>query len=358
MESLEIKSSRGPYLVHFESDLEELIRRLAELTNVVVVVDAAVAEAFAGSLSPLTRGNRWIFIEAKEDEKTLRGCERIFETLVRNNANRESRIIAIGGGIIQDMVTLCAHLYYRGIEWIYVPTTMLAMTDSCVGAKASINFQGFKNQLGVFHSPSEVHICPSFLTTLPEVQLRSGYGEAVKLHFAASPQRFFSLFEKVESEGWRNQSIISIIRASLEIKKTYIEVDEFDKGIRRHLNYGHTFGHALESISDHQIPHGLAICWGMDLINFIALAEGRIEKTLFDAIHVKLKQHFQWRLTDAISVDSLVAATKRDKKSIEGRLSLVMPGPTGALEIVRQDYTDTLTQTLQDYVENYSIVLF
>jgi 3-dehydroquinate synthase len=357
MEPLLIQSSRGPYTVHFEDDLAALASRLGSRSNVLIVLDETVAASFAKKLEPLLSKRPWISIRATEEEKTLGGCEKILEALVKNNANRDTRIIAIGGGIIQDLVTLCAHLYFRGIEWVYLPTTMLAMADSCVGAKASINFQGFKNQLGVFHSPAEVHVCPDFLSTLPEEQLRSGYGEAFKLHFVSSPRRFFDLAEKVQSEGWNNPSLASIIRESLEIKKGYIEADEFDQGIRRHLNYGHTFGHALESITDHGIPHGLAICWGMDLINYLSLTLGRIDEALFGAVHARLRQFFSWKLRTPIALEPLLLATKRDKKSTNGQLSLVMPGAAGALEIVRQDYTGTLSESIQTYLQTYSLVL-
>jgi 3-dehydroquinate synthase len=267
MEPLTINSSRGAYTVNFVPEIETLVQILASIENTFLVLDSTVASLYGVHLKRLLEAKPYVIVVPTEEEKSLAGCETILAGLVAQNADRNTKVIAIGGGIIQDLATMCAHIYFRGISWIFVPTTLLAMADSCIGAKASINFRGYKNQLGVFHSPGQIYISPEFLITVTEDELRSGYGEIFKLHFAGSPEKFFRLAKLVENESWRTPSLGKIIHTSLEIKKAYIEGDEFDTGIRRHLNYGHTFGHALESVTSHRVPHGLAISWGMDLIN-------------------------------------------------------------------------------------------
>lgn len=354
MEPLDIKSSRGVYTVHFAEDIEAMAGDLSRLTDVLVVVDEKVANLYSGKLAPLLA--KAVLVRAAEDNKTLGGCEQILRGLVEKGAGRGSRILAIGGGIIQDLATLSAHLYHRGISWTYVPTTLLAMADSCIGAKASINFEGYKNQLGAFHGPEAVHICTGFLATLPADEIRSGYGEVFKLHFASSPDRFFKLAESVTRDGWLSPAIGGTIRDCLEIKKRYIEADEFDAGIRRHLNYGHTFGHALESVTGHGIPHGLAICWGMDLINFLAAESGRIGQPLFRRAHEVFSALFSYRMSVQIDVDSLIEATKRDKKASGGRMNLVMPGSGGELAIVKEDYTPELSARIRHYLTSFNIV--
>jgi 3-dehydroquinate synthase len=354
MDPLDIKSSRGVYTVHFRDDLANLSGELAGLGDVLVVIDEKVAGLYSGKLSALLP--KAVLVRATEENKTLAGCEQILRGLVARGAGRGTRVLAIGGGIIQDLTTLSAHLYHRGISWLYVPTTLLAMADSCIGAKASINFEGYKNQLGAFHGPDAVFICTEFLATLPVDEIRSGYGEVFKLHFASSTERFFKLAAAVSRDGWLTPAIGATIRDCLEIKKRYIEADEFDAGIRRHLNYGHTFGHALESVTGHAIPHGLAVCWGMDLINFLAADSGRMGQPLFRRAHEVYSSLFSFRMGAPIGFEPLLEATKRDKKAAGGRMNLVMPGPNGELGIVKEEYTPELSMRIRLYLTSFNIV--
>jgi len=356
LESFSVKSAQGVYSVDFDASLERLVQVLTGLPGAVVLIDGNVAHHYRGVLTPLLSTRPTLEIEATEEEKTLEGCARALTFLQVNNATRQTQVIAIGGGILQDIATFCTHVYYRGLKWTYVPTTLLGMADSCIGAKASINFNGYKNQLGVFHSPAAVRICLGFLATLPEVEIRSGYGEIVKLHLAGSRAQFTGLAHTIMAEGWRSARLGEFVRTSLMIKKAVIEVDEFDDGVRRTLNYGHTFGHALESISHHGIPHGLAVAWGMDLINHIAVQKGLLAPADFAEIHALLLARFAWKLPEPIDATALIAATRRDKKSKDGKLTLVLPRAPGALEIVAQDYTPELESWVRHYLSNLSIV--
>jgi 3-dehydroquinate synthase len=356
MDTLEIASAQGPYRVHFGSTIAKLALEAAATSNSRAVVDQQVANLYPEELHELLRLPTTLLVQVSEDEKSLAGCQKILRHLVATNSTKETRLIGIGGGIIQDMVTFCAHVYYRGLQWTYVPSTLLAMADSCIGAKASINFEGFKNQLGVFHSPSEVLICTSFLTTLPDKEISSGYGEILKLHLTDGMASFRILAEELDANGLRNQRLAEFIKKSLGIKKAVIEVDEFDVGLRRTLNYGHTFGHALESISNHSIPHGLAVAWGIDVVNYLAVQQGRLDEGTFMEIHRTLSRHFSWRLGQPIDVGRLLEATKRDKKIKEGKLTLIMPSKSGVLEVVKQQEVNLLPKQIGDYVETLSIV--
>lgn len=233
LEPLSIKSAQGVYPVEFDRTVADLCNALADQPRTLVIIDRNVARLYKGALAPLLHGRPVYEVHATEEEKTLDGCARALEFMQVNNASRQTRVVAIGGGILQDIATFCTHVYYRGLKWVYVPTTLLGMADSCIGAKASINFRGFKNQLGVFHSPAGVRICLDFLASLPDIELASGYGEIVKLHLVGSRERFADLAQTLESGGWRNGRTSEFIRASLEIKKAIIEVDEFDDGLRR-----------------------------------------------------------------------------------------------------------------------------
>ena len=133
-------------------------------------------------------------------------------------------------------------------------------------------------------------------------------------------------------------------------------MDEFDRGLRKTLNYGHTFGHALESVTDHQVPHGFAIAWGMDLINFIALRSGRISENQFTGVHDCLSKIFSFELSMPFDIDELIDATRRDKKSVNGSLRLVVPTREGRFEIVPQEYTPLLRSYISEYILNFNIL--
>ena len=351
MDPLVVQSSQGPYTVGFDRSLGELVAHLGAIQSSVVLVDRSIITHYSVPLRALLESRPVYVIEANEDEKTLEGCARALTFLQQSNASRQTQVIAIGGGIVQDIATFCTHVYYRGLQWTYVPTTLLGMADSCIGAKASINFNGFKNQLGVFHSPSGVRICEAFLATLPDEEVRSGYGEIVKLHLAGSREAFTGMARTLDAGGFRNEQLSGFVRASLLIKKAVIEVDEFDNGIRRTLNYGHTFGHALEAVTHHAVPHGLAVVWGMDLINFIGVKRGLLAQADFDAIHAVFARHYAFALPRPIGAPELLAATRRDKKIKDGRLTLVIPSTPGNLRIVSQAYTPELEGWIADYLE-------
>src|SRR5436190_20932865 len=162
MKRLVIKSGQGNYEVEFLEDVSGLVCLLKAAQKAVVIVDQNVAKLYPEQLSTLTGSLPTLAVPATEDEKTLEGVTRALTFLQKNDCNKQSVIIAIGGGIIQDIVAFAAHVYYRGLKWYFVPTTLLSMADSCIGAKSSINFNGFKNQLGSFHAPARVFICDQF----------------------------------------------------------------------------------------------------------------------------------------------------------------------------------------------------
>jgi 3-dehydroquinate synthase len=273
--SIEIASQMGNYVVHFEDDIGSLIAILSKGEGNIVIVDELVARLYP-SLADRSRFPHLIEVEATEGNKTLGECEAILKFMSENGAHKGTHLIGIGGGIIQDLVTFCAHVYFRGLEWTFVPTTLLGMADSCIGAKASINFLGYKNQLGVFHSPRNVWISTEFLRTLPDSEIRSGYGEIVKLHLIKGPEYWKDLLSSLQSGGLSGREHGASIRASLEIKKAVIEVDEFDRGVRKKLNYGHTFGHALESITNHTESPSLGASISLTTLPIVTAASRRL----------------------------------------------------------------------------------
>ena len=217
-------------------------------------------------LSKLPQIENALIIEIKsgEEYKNISTCNLIWEQLTINNFDRNSLLINLGGGVIGDMGGFCAATYKRGLEFIHIPTTLLAMVDASVGGKLGIDFKGFKNQIGLFNNQKAVLISPEFLETLAENELKSGFAEVVK-HALISDN---SLWVKLKNTPFNELDWESIINTSVQIKNKIVLADPFEKGERKKLNFGHTFGHAIESYyleKGTPISHGEAVFMGMIL---------------------------------------------------------------------------------------------
>ena len=342
---IKIKSGQGDYSVHLFDELQDVVEIIRGLSNVMFVIDKNVADIYPQFNSL----NNKLLVSATESEKTLRGVSKVLDFLQSNNCTKESVVIAVGGGVIQDIVTFASHIYYRGIKWIYVPTTLLSMCDSCIGAKCGINHNDYKNQLGVFYAPSQVLICPKFIDTLTQKDIYSGCGEILKLMLIGSDE----LFYKLNKDGFANPS--DFILPSLDVKKKIIEIDEYEKDLRRILNYGHTFGHSLEFVSQYEIPHGLAVVWGIDVANYISLSKGMMTSLDFNKIHRFIEKYFNYRMSCKISVKDLINGAKRDKKITNGKLNMVLLHKIGDFKIVPVDFDRKLENIVGEYVRDYSV---
>ena len=205
-----------------------------------------------------------IEIKSGEEYKNISTCNFIWEQLTINNFDRNSLLINLGGGVIGDMGGFCAATYKRGLDFIHIPTTLLAMVDASVGGKLGIDFKGFKNQIGLFNNPKAVLISPEFLETLSESELKSGFAEVVK-HALISDN---SLWVKLKNTLFTDLDWEDIIDTSVQIKNKIVLADPIERGERKKLNFGHTFGHAIESYyleKGTPISHGEAIFMGMIL---------------------------------------------------------------------------------------------
>lgn len=357
LESLPIRSAQGNYEVEFIPSLQTLAQSLQKIPNSVTIIDRAVASTYRQPLAPALQNRPVLEVSATEEAKTPSGVLAAWEFFQKSNATKSTELVVIGGGIIQDIAQFAAHNYYRGIRWHFIPTTLLAQADSCIGGKCGINLGPYKNQLGVFHSPSRIGICLEFLKTLSDADVCSGYGEILKLHLTRSSAEWFSdLVANVNQGGWRNPQLSRLIRQSLEVKRGVIEEDEYERDLRRILNYGHTFGHALESISRHQIPHGIAVAWGIDLVNYIAWQTGRIPEKHFETVHQFIETHFKWRLKEPVKADDLIHAIRRDKKVENTTIYLILPAKIGSLQIVPFPLGEELSSLVGKYLKNYHVV--
>ena len=184
-----------------------------------------------------------IEIKSGEEYKNISTCNFIWEQLTINNFDRNALLINLGGGVIGDIGGFCAATYKRGLKFIHIPTTLLSMVDASVGGKVGIDFKGFKNQIGIFNNPNAVLIYPKFLETLDENELKSGFAEVVKHALILDD----SLWLKLKNTPFTDLDWEYIIYTSVQIKNKIVLADPFEKGERKKLNFGHTFGHAIES---------------------------------------------------------------------------------------------------------------
>lgn len=254
--SFEIKADAHAYEVRVDPGAAAAYLR-AESRNAIVICDEIFKDRFADLACPV------VSLPALETNKTLDAAGRLVEAVRAAGMTRKSRIIAVGGGIIQDVACFVASIYMRGISWVYLPTTVLSMVDSCIGGKSSINVGRFKNLAGTMHPPELVLVDTEFAQTLPIEHRSGGLCEAVKILFARSAadfEQYLALKPHPEMAGTELASAVSL---SLKAKQWFIEVDEFDQKERLTLNFGHTFGHAFESASNFAINHGAAVGLGM-----------------------------------------------------------------------------------------------
>jgi 3-dehydroquinate synthase len=357
MQSLLIHSEQDDYQVDFINDLKDIIDRLLTIPKSVLLIDRNVANLYQSALYPLLSSIPTLILDATEEEKTLVGVQKILDFLQKCNCVKQSNVIAIGGGIIQDLTAFSCHLYYRGLKWTFVPTTLLSMTDSCIGAKCGINLNTFKNQLGVFHAPAQIFISPQFLNTLSDLDVQSGYGEILKLLLTGSSNLFKELETNLDNaKSFREANVTQLIYESLKVKKQIIEIDEYETDLRRILNYGHTFGHSLETITQYEIPHGIAVAWGIDVVNYISVRLGILEQETYSHIHKFIEKHFSFSCVSSFSADEIINGTKRDKKVSNDRLNLVVLKEIGELTITPISFDNFLTEVVEEYIKESHVI--
>jgi 3-dehydroquinate synthase len=277
-----------------------------------------------------------IFIEAIEENKCMDTVLSIFDILYKNKFTKINKLIVIGGGIIQDISGFLCGMYKRGIKWVLVPTTMLAMTDSCIGGKVCLN-RGGKNMLGLYVSPSNVVISDLFLKTLDNDMIISGIGESLKLAIIAGNNEVKSFITM-----FNNKDYVGIIKQSLEIKKTIVEYDELERNERRVLNYGHTIGHALEAATNYFIPHGISVLLGMYYINKLF-----IKTNEFDKINEFILSIIPKKYLIKIDIDIIGDYVLSDKKNMGNNVCLIVLEKYGKSKFIFKNIDDLKNELVQ-----------
>lgn len=252
-----VRSFPKNYRVAFFRHISDLLAS-ENFDRVPVIVDVNVYSIFERDFANL-RGP--IFeVSPIESNKSAETALQIVEFLDTNGVNKGSGALAIGGGIVQDLAGFACGIFKRGVPWSYVPTTLLGQADSCVGGKTGLNFNGKKNVVCSFSAPDSVLICPEFIPTLSEADIRCGLGEMFRLAITGGYEAF-ERFEAFLNSG--KPITIDCIADSLSVKKAVVEFDEYELNERRAMNLGHTIGHAVEAATSHKVPHGVSVAFGI-----------------------------------------------------------------------------------------------
>jgi 3-dehydroquinate synthase len=323
-DEMRIDSYKGTYSVVFDATDFKKIDPFIQ-NDYHFIIDEILLDLYPEELRTVGHSNKVIKIKATEENKAIEKVLPVIETLLDQGIRRNHTLVAIGGGIIQDITCFISSTLFRGLNWKFIPTTLLSQADSCIGSKSSINLGTTKNILGTFNPPNEIYISPKFLKSLDKREILSGVGEILKVHAIDGENSFEDLAKNYDDIFRHDEVLLKYTQRALQIKKAYIEEDEFDAGIRNIFNYGHSIGHAIESATKFGIPHGIAVTIGMDLANYISQSYSHIQKSKYEIMHETLRKNYLGYEKTEIPFDDFIAALKKDKKNTTDKLVLILP---------------------------------
>lgn len=321
----------------------------------LVVSNQAVADLYGDRLITQLPGVKvdLHLVPEGEANKTLAELEKIIGTLINHQHTRETTLIALGGGVVGDMTGFAASIYQRGVPFLQVPTTLLAQVDSSVGGKTAVNHALGKNMIGAFHQPKAVVMDVAVLKSLPPREFAAGMAEIIK-HALLADRRYFSWLAEHEAliRAMDEAVLVDMVRKSCEIKSSVVAADEKEQGQRALLNLGHTFGHAIETLSGYgQLLHGEAVAIGTMMAADLSARHGWISEAEVKTIgHLLAAFNLPIQLADRLDLEAFQMAMGRDKKARASGLRLVLLKGLGSAEIV-DDYDEKLLiETLNHFL--------
>ena len=305
--------------------------------RVAIVTNPTVAKYHLGSVAKKIKAPSLEIIEVPDGEeyKSIDTVLFILDKLFQAKFDRKSTLIALGGGVIGDMTGFTASMYQRGIDFIQMPTTLLAQVDASVGGKTGVNNRYGKNLIGAFYQPKAVYIDPEFLETLPKREFAAGVAEAIKMAIMFDREFYNSI---QESDLSKPKNVVELIAKSVELKANVVNQDEKESGVRAVLNYGHTFGHVVENLTNYsRYLHGEAVAIGMVMANELAVKLGLLSRTEADEVKTLLEKN---NLPTSFAIESIEDFYEHfylDKKSSQGNIAFILPNGKIGTNIIRKD---------------------
>jgi 3-dehydroquinate synthase len=360
--SVLLDAASGSSEIYIEPGIRQfagsLIReRWPKTRTVWIVSDEHVDAAHGAGVAEIIQLSglqvRRAVVPAGEFSKSLAGAERLYDQLLGDRIERSDLVLALGGGVVGDLAGFIAATVLRGVGFVQMPTSLLAMVDSSVGGKTGINHPAGKNLIGAFYQPPLVLIDPDFLQTLPPRDLRQGWAEVVK-HALIQPStpsgeagdlEDFLIRNQRQLTELRNPALTYALRRNVALKSRVVEADERESGVRAYLNFGHTAGHAIEA-SDYRHMHGEAIAIGMHAASRLSELEGRIPESRVDSV-VDLLTAYELPTNGMFDPDRVIDLIGSDKKRVGGQTSWVLLEPHGGVSISRDVAADHVSRAVR-----------
>lgn len=272
-----------------------------------------------------------IIIKSGEKYKTIDTCSKIWKEMMHLGADRQSLVIALGGGVVGDMGGFCASTYMRGIDFVQVPTTLLSQVDAAVGGKLGVDLDGYKNMIGMFQSPVEVHVFPEFVISLPNRELLSGFAEMIKHALVSDISLWNSIkaIHPITESDWTDHIVNSVI-----VKHKITEIDPYERAERKTLNFGHTIGHAVESENlnnEYPLLHGEAIAIGMICESHISYQKGLLDQATLEEITQYITTLYDLHPEAVVMIDNIIEHTYHDKKNNNGQVLCTLLSNIGSV---------------------------
>ncbi len=335
--SLTIPQPDIQYDIEFLQNFSELEKNLKSQINnrkyVIITDENIFSKTRFFQEKNFLEKNNILILKPGEAEKTQISLDKILQKAFGLKLDRSSVFVAIGGGVVGDMTGFASSIFMRGLPVIQVPTTLLSMTDSSVGGKTGIDNEFGKNLIGAFQQPEKVICVQEFLETLPKVEIQNGLGEMIKHGIISSPEHFEHLEEI--SKNWNKnnflEEIFKLVPESVMIKKNIVEQDQKEAGVRGFLNLGHTYGHAIEQLSDFEIPHGRAVAMGCIWACKKSIEENLCEKSLLEKLE-NIFEKFQIETLCEYSLEQIIGEMTHDKKKKNGQIRLILPLKIGEVK--------------------------
>jgi len=347
-ENFDIRSFHREYSVVFAPHEEVLAHEIRE--GDIVLVDGNILELYP--MIADTVQNRYFKITAHEKTKSYQQIGNLLNKVIELGFSKNNRLIAIGGGVTQDVTGFSSSILFRGVEWVFFPTNLLTQCDSCIGSKTSVNCGEYKNQLGGFYPPSKVVIDFSFCDTLDPIDICSGLGEMVHYFLVDGCDDLDELGAEIIAAKEEKGTLGKLLFRSLHIKKNMVEIDEFDQGPRNVFNYGHTFGHALESASNYRVPHGIAVAYGMDIANILSAKLGLIDASLRNQIRPILESIWEVMILPGIDIQSYMQALSKDKKNLGTIINIILTRGLGQMFKTTLDNTSDFESLVTEFFQS------